>query len=71
MQGKRPDYVVATVEELGNGQRDRWTDVGVAFHNGKSDTYTVNLSALPLNGKLVLYRPKRLKDEQPPVIEEQ
>jgi len=69
MKGTKPAYVVATVLEVGEGQPDRWTDLGVAFHNKDTDTYTVQLDAVPLNGKLVLYKPKRWKDQEPPTIE--
>ena len=51
---QEPDFVVATVIERPEGERDRWVDIGVAFHNPESDTYTVQLDAAPLNGKLVL-----------------
>ena len=68
MKGKTPDFVVATVIERGDGQRDRWVDIGVAFHNPKGDTYTIHLDAAPLNGKLVLYKPKRWTNRELPTI---
>jgi hypothetical protein len=68
MKGSKPDFVVATVIARTDGERDRWVDVGVAFHNADTDTYTVQLDAAPLNGKLVLYKPKRWVEQNPPVV---
>jgi len=59
MKGKRPDYRVSTVINDTEGGKDRWTNVGVAFKN-ESDTITVLVDALPVNGKLILHKPKPL-----------
>lgn len=64
MKHRQPNFIVATVIELGDNQRDRWVDIGVAFHNPSSETYTVQLDAAPMNGKLVLYRPKRWEGQE-------
>ena len=53
----RPDYVVNTISR-GEGRKDRWREIGLAFQSEKSDTLTIFLDALPLDGKLVLTRPK-------------
>jgi hypothetical protein len=68
-KGQRPNYVIAVVEER-DGQADRWTDVGVCFVNESSNTLKIKLSAVPLSGELVGYRPKRWDDAEPPVLEE-
>jgi hypothetical protein len=61
MKGRKPDYIVATVTDR-DGERGRWTDLGVCFYNAKTDTYTIQLDGLPTNAKLVLYKPKRWDD---------
>jgi hypothetical protein len=70
-KGTKPAYVVATVIERGRGERDRWTDIGVALHNPRTDTYTIELDATPVNGHLVLYKPKRWTEHEPPAIDVQ
>ena len=47
--GKRPDYIVRAARETGE---KKWIDIGIAYANKRS--ITVYLSALPLNGKIVL-----------------
>lgn len=41
--------------------KDRWTNIGVAFNN--NETITVLVDAAPINGKLILSKPKP-KEEQ-------
>lgn len=62
MKGKRPDYVVSTVVDAGDGQ-SRWREIGVAFASDKG-TVTVLLDALPVSGKLVLAPPKERSGQQ-------
>lgn len=57
MKGKRPDYVVSVVTDVGDDNKPRWREVGVAFTSDKG-TITVLLDAVPLTGKLVLTVPK-------------
>ena len=56
MKGQRPDYRVSTVVSDPDSGKDRWTNVGVAFQN--NETITVLVDAVPVNGKLILQRPK-------------
>lgn len=65
-QRRRPDYLAKTVTDRLDEQgrqtgKGRWREIGVAFYNQGSDTFTILLDALPANNKLVLTRPK----EQP------
>ena len=58
MNGKKmPDYNVYTVSER-EGYKDFWTQIGVAFGHGDGEMKGMNvlLSALPLDGRLVLRR---------------
>jgi len=67
MNGKRvPDFIAKSVRELGktNDGKDlsRWTDIGVAFLNSKSESITIKLNALPLGDKIILTKPLPHKD---------
>jgi hypothetical protein len=55
-KGAQPDYRVATVVSDSESGKDRWTNIGVAFQN--QDTITVLVDALPVNGKMILQKPK-------------
>jgi len=56
MKGQKPDFRVSTVVTDSETGKDRWTNIGVAFQ-GK-DTITVLMDSVPVNGKLVLHKPK-------------
>jgi len=61
MKGKMPDWRVSTVVNDPDSGKDRWTNIGVAFNN--NETITVLVDAAPINGKLILSKPKP-KEEQ-------
>lgn len=56
MKGQMPDFRVSTVEGDPESGKERWTNVGVAFTG--NDTITVLMDVVPLNGKLILHKPK-------------
>ena len=56
MKGQVPDWRVNTVHTDPESGKDRWTNIGVAFQGEKS--ITVLMDATPVNGKLVLVKPK-------------
>ncbi len=56
MKGQVPDFRVNTVVTDHETGKDRWTNVGVAFQGENS--ITVLLDAVPVNGKLVLVKPR-------------
>lgn len=47
-----PTHNVYVVE--GEGENAFWTKVGAAWQHNDGDGFNVNLSAVPLNGRLVL-----------------
>jgi hypothetical protein len=58
----KPDYIVKSVRKIGEEadtgkDKNRWTDIGVAFYNQKSDTFSISLNALPITDRIVLVRP--------------
>ena len=57
MKGRMPDWRVSTVVKDPESEKDRWTNVGVGFNN--NETITVLMDAIPVNGKLILAKPKK------------
>ena len=57
MKGQAPDFRVSTVVHDPESGKDRWSNVGVAFQGKES--ITVLVDAMPVNGKLILQRPKK------------
>ncbi len=55
IEGKKkgPDFIAKAPTE-----NDRWREVGVAFYNPKTQSITLYLDAVPLKGKLVLFKPR-------------
>ena len=58
---KRPSHDVFSVE--GEGKSSFWTKIGGAWSHDDGEGYTITLTCLPLNGRLVIRKPKR-QDEQ-------
>ena len=54
--GKRPDFEVF-ISQKGKDDKNYYTKVGAAW-NVASDGISVKLTALPLDGSLVLFPPK-------------
>lgn len=61
MKGQTPDFRVSTVVTDPDTGKDRWTNVGVGFQN--TDSITVLMDSVPVNGKLVLTKPKPGKNQ--------
>ena len=60
MKGRMPDWRVSTVVNDPDSERDRWTNIGVGFNN--NETITVLMDAAPINGKIILSKPKPRED---------
>lgn len=58
-QSSRP-YAVYVVE--GEGEAAYWTRIGSAWPHQSGDGFNVQLNALPLNGRLVVRKPKADKE---------
>lgn len=59
---KSPDYIGYVVRETKSGQY--WTRIAAAWKHQNSGGFTVQLSAAPLDGKLVFLPPKLKPDGQ-------
>ena len=58
-QGKKPDFEVFVSEK--NGEKTYYSRVGAAWKVA-SDGISIKLKALPLDGNLVLFKPKSDED---------
>lgn len=56
--GKAPTFIAYTVHETGNDE-NYWTRIGAAWPHGNGKKgFTLQLHAVPLDGKVVLMEPK-------------
>jgi hypothetical protein len=46
------------VKDRGEGQKDIWTRIGAAWPHGSGNGLSIQLDALPLDGRIVLTEPK-------------
>lgn len=58
----KPDYGVYVTE--GEGDKAFWTKVGAAWSHKDGDGFTITLTALPLNGRLSVRKPRTDKKER-------
>lgn len=59
-KGKKPTHRLYVID--GEGEKANWIAVGAAWANKDGKGFTIELSALPLHGRLVL-REIQTKDE--------
>lgn len=58
----QPTHKVYTVEDREGEKEPFWTRIGSAFPHKDGNGFNIVLSALPLNGRLVL---REIEDEEP------
>lgn len=63
----KPALIAYTVKERGRGKSDFWVRIGGAwpFQKEGSTGFTIQLDALPLDGRIVLAEPKAEAEEAP------
>jgi hypothetical protein len=54
----KPTLYAYTVKDRGNKQRPIWTHIGAAWPHDNGNGLTLELKALPLDGRIVLMEPK-------------
>lgn len=59
---KKPTHGVYIVE--GEGDKAFWTKIGAAWPTNNGEGFTVQLSALPMNGRLVIQKLKAKRDDE-------
>ncbi|MGP0061769.1 MAG: hypothetical protein ACLPID_21090 [Beijerinckiaceae bacterium] len=55
---KKPTLVAYSVKERGEGQKAIWTRIGAAWPHEGGKGFTIQLDAMPLDGRIVLTEPK-------------
>lgn len=60
-QNNRPTYAVYVVE--GEGESAFWTKIGAAWPQKDENGFSITLTALPVNNRLVLRKPKPADQE--------
>jgi hypothetical protein len=58
MSNKKPTLIAYTVKDRGKGQNAIWTRIGAAWPHGSGNGLSIQLNALPLDGRIVLTEPK-------------
>lgn len=53
---RKPDYIAYTV--TGEGDKAFWTRIGSVWSHNSGEGLSVDLAALPVNGRIVLMPPK-------------
>lgn len=61
---KQPSLIAYTVKNRRKGQKPIWTRIGAAWPHGSGTGLSIELEALPVDGRLVLIEPKA--DATPP-----
>ncbi|MGO7367088.1 hypothetical protein [Rhizobium leguminosarum] len=60
-QKSKPDFAVYVVE--GEGDKAHWTKIGAAWSHNDGEGFNIQLTALPLNGRLTVRKPKAERDD--------
>jgi len=58
MSNKKPTLIAYTVKDRGEGQKAIWTRIGAAWPHGSGNGLSIQLDALPIDGRIVLTEPK-------------
>ena len=58
MSSKKPALIAYSVKDRGEDQKAFWTRIGAAWSHGGGPGLTIQLEALPLDGRIVLTEPK-------------
>ena len=61
---KKPTLIAHSVKERGEGQKAIWTRIGAAWPHESGKGFTIQLSALPIDGRIVLTEPKKPEDAE-------
>jgi hypothetical protein len=65
MSTQKPTLLAYAVKERGKGKKAIWTRIGAAWPHGKSAGLSIELEALPLDGRVVLLPPKADENAAP------
>jgi hypothetical protein len=65
MSTNKPSLLAYTVKNRGKGQKAIWTRIGAAWPHNSGTGFSIELEALPVDGRLVLIPPKADEEEAP------
>ncbi len=65
MTTNRPSLLAYTVKNRGKNQKAIWTRIGAAWPHNSGVGFSIELEALPVDGRLVLIPPKPDEEEAP------
>jgi len=54
----KPSYLAYAVKDRGRKQKSIWTRIGAAWPHEKGDGLTLQLDANPIDGRVLLMKPK-------------
>ena len=60
----KPTFLAYTVKNRGRNQKAIWTRIGAAWSHSEGNGFSIELEALPIDGRIVLIEPKA--DEELP-----
>ena len=58
MSNKKPTLIAYSVKERGRGKKPFWVRIGAAWPFETGTGFTIQLDALPIDGRIVLAEPK-------------
>lgn len=61
-KSRKPSHAVYIVE--GEGETAFWTKIGAAWTHEDGDGFNLQLSAMPLSGRLIVRKPKPQADRE-------
>ncbi len=61
-ESNRPSHGVYIVE--GEGKKAYWTRIGAAWAHDDGDGFTINLTCVPIDGRLVVRKPRKEDDKK-------
>jgi hypothetical protein len=65
IMSNKPVLLAYTVKDRGKSKKAIWTRIGAAWPHENGNGFTIELEALPLDGRLVLTEPKRETSDAP------
>lgn len=63
MTTNKPSLIAYTVKNRGKTQKAIWTRIGAAWPHNSGTGFSIELEALPVDGRLVLIPPKSGEDD--------
>lgn len=65
MSTNKPTLLAYTVKNRGRNQKSIWTRIGAAWPHSSGTGFSIELEALPIDGRLVLIEPKADEGDAP------